>query len=136
MEQYHALLLARSNELQLQNVHLVGPLPQDELNACYKAADLFLCLSDHEGFCIPLLEAMTLDLPVLAYDAGAVAETMDGAGVLFREKRYDLIAETMGRVVASADLRNAILRGQRDRLARYEAQDLPAILRSALSPLL
>ena len=136
MEQYHALLLARSNELQLQNVHLVGPLPQEELNACYKAADLFLCLSDHEGFCIPLLEAMALDLPVLAYDAGAVAETLDGAGVLFHEKRYDLIAETMGRIAASADLRNAILRGQKERLARYESQDLPGRLRTALAPLL
>ena len=93
LEQYHALLLARARELQLQHVDLVGTVSQAELNAFYDVSRLFLCLSDHEGFCIPLIEAMTHRLPVLAYAAGAVPETLDGAGVLFREKRFDLIAE-------------------------------------------
>jgi glycosyltransferase involved in cell wall biosynthesis len=98
MEQYHALLLTRMRELQLKNVELVGSVRQDELNAYYEVSRAFLCLSDHEGFCIPLLEAMTHDVPVVAYAAGAVPETLDGAGVLVREKRYDLIAEVLGRV--------------------------------------
>lgn len=136
LEQYHALLLARARELQLQHVDLVGTVSQAELNAFYDVSRLFLCLSDHEGFCIPLIEAMTHRLPVLAYAAGAVPETLDGAGVLFREKRFDLIAETMGRVAEDASLRDAILRGQDTRLARYEAQDLPAALRQQLAPLL
>ena len=136
LEQYHALLLARARELQLQHVDLVGTVSQAELNAFYDVSRLFLCLSDHEGFCIPLIEAMTHRLPVLAYAAGAVPETLDGAGVLFREKRFDLIAETMGRVAEDATLRDAIIRGQDDRLARYEAQDLPGALRRQLAPLL
>ena len=136
MEQYHALLLTRARELQLKNVELVGSVRQDELNAYYKVAHAFLCMSDHEGFCIPLLEAMTHDVPVVAYAAGAVAETLDGAGVLLREKRFDLIAETLGRVVADGPLRTAILKGQRERLVRYEKQDLAADLRRFLAPLL
>lgn len=136
MEQYHALLLTRARELQLKNVELVGSVRQDELNAYYKVAHAFLCMSDHEGFCIPLLEAMTHDVPVVAYAAGAVAETLDGAGVLVREKRFDLIAETLGRVVADGPLRTAILKGQRERLVRYEKQDLAADLRRFLAPLL
>jgi len=80
---------------------------------------------------IPLLEAMTHDLPVVAYAAGAVPETLDGAGVLVREKQFDLIAETLGRVTEDEALRTAILQGQRERLARYETQDT-AFPRSAV----
>jgi hypothetical protein len=93
--------------LQLKNVEFVGAVRQDELNAYYAVARAFLCLSDHEGFCIPLLEAMAHDVPVVAYAAGAVPETLDGAGVLVREKNYDLIAETSpghrGRTLARGD---------------------------------
>jgi L-malate glycosyltransferase len=136
MEQYHALLLTRMRELQLKNVELVGSVRQAELNAYYEVSRAFLCLSDHEGFCIPLLEAMTHDVPVVAYAAGAVPETLDGAGVLVREKRYDLIAEVLGRVTEDEVLRKAILRGQRERLARYEQQDLATELKRYLAPLL
>ena len=134
MEQYHALLLTRARELQLQNVEMVGSVRQDELNAYYEVARAFLCLSDHEGFCIPLLEAMTHDVPVVAFAAGAVPETLDGAGVLVGEKRFDLIAEVLGRVAEDEPLRAAILRGQRERLARYERQDLAAYLKRFLRP--
>ena len=136
LEQYHALLLTRSRELQLKNVEFVGAVHQDELNAYYAVARAFLCLSDHEGFCIPLLEAMTHDVPVVAYAAGAVPETLDGAGVLVREKKYDLIGEILGRVAEDAALRAAILQGQRERLTRYERQDLETDLKRLLAPLL
>ena len=136
MEQYHALLLTRARELQLKNVDMVGSVRQDELNAYYEVSRAFLCLSDHEGFCNPLLEAMAHDVPVLAYAAGAVPETLDGAGALFHEKRFDMIAETLGRVTEDEALRGAVLRGQRERLARYERQDLGAELRRLLGALL
>ncbi|MBU1693713.1 MAG: glycosyltransferase family 4 protein [Verrucomicrobia bacterium] len=136
VEHYHALLLTMMRDLQLQNVELIGSVRQDELNACYKSADLFLCMSEHEGFCIPLIESLVHDVPVLAYAAAAVPDTLDGAGVLFREKRHDLVAEMMGRLVRDAALRDAVLRGQRERLARYEHRDLSAELRTHLAPLL
>ena len=135
-EQYHAILLTLIREYGLKNAELIGTLRQDELNAMYKSAHLFLSMSEHEGFCIPLIESMVHDLPVLAYDAGAVSETLDGAGVLFREKRFDLVAEMMGRLVRDPALRNAVIRGQRERLARYEKRDLTAELRQHLAPLL
>jgi glycosyltransferase involved in cell wall biosynthesis len=136
MEQYHALLLTRARELQLKNVDLVGAVRQDELSAYYQVSRAFLCLSEHEGFCIPLLEAMTHDVPVVAYAAGAVPETLDGAGLLLREKSFDLVAEVLGRVAEDEALRSAILKGQRMRLARYESQDLAADLKRFLAPLL
>lgn len=136
LEQYHALVFTRIRELHLKNVELTGTISQAQLNACYQSADVFLCLSEHEGFCIPLIEAMVHDVPILAYAAGAVPETLAGAGVLFKEKRYDLIAEMLGRLVRDEHLRQSVLAAQRARLARYEHRDLAAELRQRLAPLL
>ena len=135
-EQYHALLLTRVREFQINHIAMPGAVRQDELNAYYRSADLFLSMSEHEGFCIPLIESMVHDLPILAYAAGAVPETLDGAGVLFREKRFDLVAEMMGRLVRDTALRDAVIAGQRGRLARYEKRDLASELRGFLNPIL
>ena len=136
LETYQALIQTRQHEWQLANVELTGTLPQAELNACYQSADVFLSMSEHEGFCIPLLEAMVNDVPILAYAAGAVPETLAGAGVLFHEKRFDLIAEMLGRLVRDQHLRESVLAGQRARLAHYERRDLAAELRQHFAPLL
>ncbi len=135
-ERYHALLLALGREWQTQNVLWLGAVRQAELSAVYRTGHVFLCMSEHEGFCIPLVEAMAHDLPVLAYAAAAVPETLDGAGVLFREKRFDLVAEMTGRLVRDRALRAAVLDGQRARLARFRSRDLEAELRGHLAPVL
>jgi glycosyltransferase involved in cell wall biosynthesis len=135
-EQYHALTLTVLRDLQLENVELTGAIRQDELVACYRSADLFLCMSEHEGFCIPLIESMVHDVPILAYEAGAVPETLDGAGVLFARKDFAQVAEMMGRLVRDDAFRGAVLRKQRDRLTAYEHRDLAGELKKHLAPLL
>ncbi len=136
LERYHAMLLAKTRALQLKDVLFSGSLKQTELNACYDASHIFLCMSEHEGFCIPLLEAMAHAMPVLAHASAAVPETLDGAGVLFSEKRYDWIAETMGEIMRNDHLHRALVEEQRKRLNRYIARDLAVELRAALAPLL
>jgi L-malate glycosyltransferase len=136
LEQYHAILLTLMRDLHLQNAELVGTLRQDELNACYRSAHVFLSMSEHEGFCIPLLESMVHGVPILAHAAAAVPETLDGAGVLFREKDHAAVAEMMGRLVRDPALRGAVIEGQRARLKRYEERDLEGELKAHLAPLL
>lgn len=135
-EQYHSLLLTRIRELSVENIAMPGAIRQEELNAYYRSAHVFLSMSEHEGFCIPLVESMVNDVPILAYAAGAVPETLDGAGVLFREKRFDLVAEMLGRLARDAEFRAAVVAGQRARLGRYEKRDLAAELRQHFAPLL
>lgn len=135
-EQYHAMLLACAHDLALENADMIGAVPQDELNAVYRCADVFLCMSEHEGFCTPLIECMLHDVPILAYAAGAVPETLDGAGILFREKNHDAVAEMMGRLVGDEPFRAAVLNGQRERLKRYAGRDLSGELRGHLASLL
>jgi L-malate glycosyltransferase len=111
-------------------VHLPGAVgPREGLGGYYRAADLFVCLSEHEGFCIPLLEAMAFDVPVVAYHATGVPYAMDGAGVLLREKRYDVLAELVDLLVESRDLRARVVSAQRRRLEQLAPERVAAMLR-------
>ena len=135
-ERYYYLLLALVRELGLDNVHFARSVPQRQLNTFYQVADLFLCMSEHEGFCIPLLEAMHHGVPVLAYAAGAVPETMGGAGVLFKEKQFEVIAETMGSITRDAALRSALVREQHRRVAMFRDRDTNSEVKACLGRLM
>lgn len=135
-ERYHRLLLSLVRDLRLEEVVFTGSIPQGQLNACYRSAHLFLCMSEHEGFCIPLVEALVHRVPVLAHAAAAVPETLGGAGVLFHEKHPATVAEMMARMVDDGELRRAILARQDARLAEFKARDLAAELRRHLAPVL
>lgn len=137
VERYYYLLLTQARELGIDGaVHFAGSVPQAQLNAFYRCADIFLCMSEHEGFCIPVIESMFYDTPVMAYSATAVPETMDGAGILFNDKRYDMIAEMMGRIVNDTAFRSAIVNEQRERVTRYTQRDPASELKQHLAPLL
>lgn len=72
MEAYYAKLLAYVKELGVEDVYFPGHIKFDEILAYYHLADVFLCESEHEGFCVPLVEAMYFDVPVIAYDSTAI----------------------------------------------------------------
>ena len=80
---------------------------------------VYISLSEHEGFCAPLLEAMATDVPILAYAAAAVPETLDGAGVQFAPKDMEMAAELLGALAFDDDLRRGVIAGQRRRLAHF-----------------
>jgi glycosyltransferase involved in cell wall biosynthesis len=88
-----------AEELGLSDaVHHRQDLSPTELAAWYDDADVFVCLSEHEGFCIPLLEAMHAGLPIVAFAAGAVPETLGGAGVLLDTNRPSAVASAVNRI--------------------------------------
>lgn len=136
LERYRAALLARTREWRLGGLRLAGTVTQDGLQRAYRDADVFLCLSEHEGFCAPLLEAMWHGVPVVGYAAAAVPETLDGAGVLVREKRFDVLAAVVARLARDAELRRGVLAAQHARLDRFTQRDPGAELRALLAPLL
>jgi glycosyltransferase involved in cell wall biosynthesis len=110
--------------LKPEEIVFTGHVPDAEMFALYRASDVFLSMSEHEGFCLPLVESMVFDLPIVAYDAAAVPFTLDGAGVLVGTKRPDRVAELVARVAGDEDLRRRIIEGQRRRLERFRAMDL------------
>jgi glycosyltransferase involved in cell wall biosynthesis len=96
-----------------------GPVPEEELATFYRHADAYVSLSEHEGFCVPLLEAMAADVPVLAYGSTAVPDTLGGAGLCFTPKDLELAAELLGELAYNNDLRARIIAGQRRRLEDF-----------------
>jgi len=127
-ERYFARLRELVARLGVERVVFTGHVEDDELLAYYRLADVFLCLSEHEGFCVPLVEAMLADVPVVAFDAGAVRETLRGGGVLLREKQPEPIAELMGLLGRDGGLRSAVLGRQRRAVEAIRAQDFGEIL--------
>lgn len=101
-------------------VEFTGQVQLPDLIACYRSATAFLCLSQHEGFCLPLLEAMQFDVPVFALGEAAIPETLGGAGVLIHEGHFMKIAELVNEVLVRPDLVNDILTGQRQRLKQFD----------------
>ena len=116
-------------------VVFTGHVDHAELLACYETADLFVSASDHEGFGVPLVEAMLMDVPVLAHRTSAVPDTLGDAGVQFTDGRLDEVAEMAHRLVADAALRESVLAGQRRRLQAFAPPAVEAALAGYLESL-
>jgi glycosyltransferase involved in cell wall biosynthesis len=89
-------------------LELPGLVSHAELVAYYRHADVFVCLSEHEGFCVPLVEAMVHRLPIVAYGAAAVPDTIGDAGIVLDSKEPLRVAAAIDRVVHDGELRAAL----------------------------
>jgi len=111
----------------------VTRLTPGELASRYEAADVLVMLSEHEGFGVPLVEAMSYGVPIVAYDSGAVAETLGGAGVLLTEKGPRRVAHAVGALLADDGGRAALTAAGRTRIAElglgHAGSDLVRVLR-------
>jgi glycosyltransferase involved in cell wall biosynthesis len=125
-----------AEEAGARDVVLPGALPQREINALYGAADVFCCLSEHEGFCIPLLEALHFGLPVVARRAAAVPEVLGDAGVLLDDPDLPTVSEAIELAATSSSLRDELrTRGAR-RLEAFTPERTAVALRETVSALL
>jgi len=118
---YYSMIRALMTEYRLLDDRFIftGPVPDEELAAYYRHAAVYISMSEHEGFCVPLLEAMAADVPILAYSAGAVPDTLGGAGVQFAPKDLEQAAELLGALAFDDRLRDRVIAGQRRRLADF-----------------
>ncbi len=113
-------------------VELPGSVPTAALAAYYEAADVFVCCSEHEGYCAPLVEAMSRGVPVVAYAQAAVPETVGDAGVLLPDKRPALVAAAVHAVLSAPDLRAGLVRAGHARAERSTLAVARAAFRAAI----
>jgi len=118
---YFSMLGALISEFQMPPDRFIftGPVPDEDLAVYYRMASVYISLSEHEGFCVPLLEAMAADVPVLAYASSAVPDTLGGAGVSFAPKDLEFAAELLGELAFNDQLRVSVIAGQRRRLQDF-----------------
>jgi L-malate glycosyltransferase len=132
---YYAQVRALIDDFQMlpNRFWFTGPVPDEDLAAFYRWADVYVSLSEHEGFCVPLVEAMAADVPIVAFAAGAVPETLGGAGLLFSPKDLEVAAELIGTVVYDRSVREQVLAGQRQRVAAFRPAAIESALRRVLA---
>jgi L-malate glycosyltransferase len=110
-------------ELGLANAWIVGSVTPGQLRTYYERADVLVTASDHEGFCVPLLEAMSFDVPIVARGTSAIPETLAGAGVMVDPSDGALVfAEAWAQVATDIELRDALVARGRDRIATLDAE--------------
>jgi glycosyltransferase involved in cell wall biosynthesis len=136
---YYQTIRALMTEYRLLNDRFIftGPVSDEELAVYYRRSAVYISLSEHEGFCAPLLEAMATDVPILAYAAAAVPETLNGAGIQFAPKDMEMAAELLGALAFDDDLRRNVIAGQRRRLTDFShtriEQQLATLVSGSLS---
>ena len=137
LPRYNAMIRALIVQYRMlpERFIFTGAVPDEDLAAYYRWADAYISLSEHEGFCVPLVEAMATDVPVLAYAAGAVPETLGGAGMLFSPKDFEFAAEMLGTLVYDRPVRDRIVSGQRRRLRDFAPDRIEQRLKEVLGTL-
>jgi glycosyltransferase involved in cell wall biosynthesis len=123
---FHAVRdLAGRFYLTSEDIVFTGHIPFEELLSVYRLGDVFLSMSEHEGFCLPLIESCYFGVPVMAYDTGAVSETLGGAGILFNEKKSDTVAGLVEQVLTDEALRKTLNNLQAERIEKYKQDSQP-----------
>lgn len=107
----------------IENVVFVGRVSDEELDKLYRSSDIYLCMSEHEGFCMPLIEAMSYEIPVVAYNATAVPDTMGDAGVLLESKYSEYVCEKINRIFEDESYRKELIEGQNRHIDNYIRDD-------------
>jgi len=131
LPKYYESLVRLADEFYLkpEEIRFTGHIPDAEMFALYEAADVFLSLSEHEGFGLPFVESMIFDLPIIAFNAAAVPYTLGDSGVLINDNEsVDKIGELIHLVAHDEAIRTRVIASQRSQLDRYKKTDLREFL--------
>ena len=118
-DKYYQELKRIEKELNVKNVIFTGHIPFTDILAYYKVADVFLCLSEHEGFCVPLVEAMYFNVPIIAYASSAIPDTLGGSGLLLDSKEPELVANALNQLLTSETKREGLQKREKERLKNF-----------------
>ena len=136
-QRYLAGLRGLVDHLGLQDaVVFTGHVPFADMVTYYRIADVFVCMSEHEGFGKPLIESMYFDVPLIAHASTAIPYTLGDAGVLIHEKDYPVIAELLNLIVTDDDFRAQLLKSQRARFQNFRQETMLRLLRGYVDAVL
>lgn len=126
---YYQKLSRYVKMLRLKDVYFPGHIKFNQILAYYKLSDLYISMSEHEGFCVPLVEAMYFKKPILAYESTAVPETLGGGGVLMQEKDPKVGALLAERILNDNALYMQIIENQQKRLKDFSYDSTYSLLK-------
>lgn len=118
--------------LDVEDVVFTGHIKFEEILAYYHIADVFLCMSEHEGFCVPLVEAMFFGIPIIAYNCTAVPMTLGDGGILVDKKDPTETAALINKVISDSELQDLIKENQKRRLEDFRYEKIAGMFRNYL----
>jgi glycosyltransferase involved in cell wall biosynthesis len=121
--------------LMPEDVLYTGHVDWSELVAYYKGSHVFVSMSEHEGFCVPLVEAMICEIPIVAYSTTAIPFTLGDSGVQFKTKNYPEIAGLCRKIEQDPAFRESVLENQRKQLLKYSKEEIEKAINQFLEPL-
>lgn len=133
MDTYYSQLINLIERLQLKDVYLTGHVTFEELLSYYRISHIFITMSEHEGFCVPLLEGMYFEIPIIAYNSTAIPYTMGNAGILINKKDPLITAELINLLTRESTLREKVIQKQRLRLEDFDRQNVKQKIASIIS---
>lgn len=133
---YATALMNLKKSLELENIIFTDSVSQESLNAYYKITDAFISMSEHEGFCVPLIESMFFKIPIIAYAKAAVPWTLDSSGILFDTNNHLEIAELINHVIENKNLKDAMIKTQQERLKEFALKENTSKLKKMLDSVL
>ncbi len=113
-----------------EDVISIETLSDKELKSYFQISDVFVCMSEHEGFCIPLVESMHFQVPIIAYNAGAVPDTLGGSGILINHKKFGEIAQIINILMSNDSLKEQIIKQQNERLMNFNNEKATILLKN------
>lgn len=133
MESYCDALKKYIGKLGLEDcVVFPGHIRFSEILAYYRTADAFVCMSEHEGFCVPLVEAMYFGVPIVAYASSAIPDTLGQGGLLLDSKDPDIAAAAIDRIMRDSKLRGWIKKGQEESLKRFHPEQVEEQIKACI----
>ena len=135
-EVYSFSLKRLAQELKLdQAINYCGCLADSEVRALYENCSVYICMSEHEGFCLPLLEAMHFGLPLIAFESSAVPETVANGGILVNRKSPAELAELVVELSENVALRNRVIQAGYARVSELSYQHFSQVIAQLLRPI-
>jgi glycosyltransferase involved in cell wall biosynthesis len=130
---YFEKLKKKIAEMQCRDyIIFTGKISDNEVYAQYERADIFICMSEHEGFCIPLLESMYCGIPTMAFDSCAISSTMGDAGILVKVKNKEMLARLSHVVLGSKSIEKIIQEKQFERVKSFSRDHIMEKLKQLL----
>ncbi|MCQ2504028.1 MAG: glycosyltransferase [Saccharofermentans sp.] len=124
MEKYAERLQFYAEKLGIVDIVFPGHISFNQILSYYRTADAFVSMSEHEGFCVPLVEAMYFKVPIIAYASSAIPETLGGTGILLENKDYSYAAACLHEVLHNKELRSKMIEEQSERLKDFSYENV------------
>jgi len=127
-DSYYQLLQSLIHKAEIKNIHIITDADDKKLVTLYSMADLFIIMSKHEGFCVPLVESMIFKIPIIANNSTAIPYTLDGAGFLTSDETFEEIGELVDVILGDESIKLDIVQKQTKRLSTLYEKDNKTML--------